>query len=140
MTVHPVGTSGAGEEKELSPHQVGHDQGWGAAPSRDTVHQSSSHLVPVDPFSHWLKVFFKWSMRLVLDGDTKDTQAVHSWIGHALDATGVDDQRDVPAGQNALFQSRVQTTEEQSRANWRDRHPAGDTRCYHHHDVPFLLS
>ncbi len=61
-------------------------------------------------------------MRLILDGDVDDLQAVQLRVRHVLQPAGVNDERDVPAGEDAGAQSRVQTAEEQTGRHLRDRH------------------
>lgn len=61
-------------------------------------------------------------MRLVLDGDMEHLQAVQLRVGHVLQPAGVNDERDVPAGQDAEVQSRVQTAEIQTGTHLRHRH------------------
>ena len=61
-------------------------------------------------------------MGLILDRDLEDLQAVERRIGDVLQSTGVNDKRDVPAGQHATVQSRVQITEVQTGRDLRDPH------------------
>lgn len=107
-------------------HQVGHDQGWGSTPTSTAVDQGCPCLIPVNPFSHQIKEFSEWGMRLILDWDVKDLQAVPLRVDHVFQTTDVDYEGDVSAGEDTVLQSRVQTTEEQTRTHLRDRHPAED--------------
>lgn len=102
------------------PHQVGHGQGGGPAPAGGAVDQSPPCLVLVDPFSHRVKVVPEGGVRLVLDRDVEDLQAVQRRVGHVLQPAGIDDECDVPAGEDAEVQSRVQTAEVQTRTDLRD--------------------
>lgn len=65
----------AGDRAAL-PHQVGHDQSWGSAPAGAAVDQNPPCSVPVDPLSHRVKVVSEGGVRLILDGDMEDLQAV----------------------------------------------------------------
>lgn len=102
------------------PHQVGHDQSRGAAPAGTAVDQSPPGSVPVDPFSHPVEVVRKGGMWLVLDRDRQDLQAIQLRVGHALQPAGVDNERDVPAGEDAAVQSRIQTAQVQTGTHLRN--------------------
>lgn len=65
-------------------------------------------------------------MRSILDWDVKDLQAIQLRVDHTLQTTDIDYERDVPAGEDTVLQSRVQTTEEETGTHLRDRHPAED--------------
>lgn len=110
------------EAETLRPHEVGHDQRGRPASTGSAVDQSCPCLVLVYPFSHRVKVLSQGGMRLVLDGDVKDLQAVQLRVGNMLESAGVNDEGDVSAGQHADVQSRVQISEEEAGRDLRDPH------------------
>lgn len=72
----PVTSAEPAGEGAALPHQVGHDQSRWSAPACAAVDQNPPCSVPVDPLSHRVKVVSEGGVRLILDGDVKDLQAV----------------------------------------------------------------
>lgn len=66
--------------------------------------QCPPRLVLVDPLRHRVKVLVQRGMRLILEWDVEDLQSFQGRIGHVLQAGGVDDEGDVPAGQHSKVQ------------------------------------
>lgn len=100
-----------------SPHQVGHDQGRRATPAGRAVHEGRSRLVPVDALGHLVEVVYERGVGSIRHRDRQNLEQVQLRVRHLLQPTGVDDERDVPAGQDAAVQSCIQTAEVQTGAH-----------------------